>query len=131
MSAAKWTGAATRTATKAAFSFPDVCTISGPGASTVDDYGNATSTPTTIAANVPCMPPRALTAQERQVAGATAGTSTLVFEMPAVFNGSALEFGGSATVQLAARSPFSAKTFQVVGRLPDDGVLLKVLVTEG
>lgn len=105
--------------------YPDTMTITNNGPSSTDSYGNTTTTPSTVASNVPCVV-REMTAKEEAQAGGLEGLRAQVIETVTTH---AIEAQYTLTVN--ARSPFGARAFQVVGSLPTSGPRLKVLVTEG
>lgn len=94
---------------------PDLCTISTPGASTVDDYGNATNTPSSIS-SVPCKY-EALSAFEQSRAGSVAAFATHAIKLPMFWNGEVVTVGANASILVAARDPYPALSFTVTGQL--------------
>lgn len=88
------------------------CTVSTPGASSVDDYGNTSNTPSTVSGVKCSFMERA--AYENMIGGALTASGDVV-----MFFEAGASLSPSATVSAAADTAFNepAVTFQLVGMI--------------
>lgn len=91
------------------------------------DMGN-TNTETVLASDVPCRL-KASSAQERQIAGATEGSTAYTVRMPYWQNETPIQLDSTCYLDIAARDGgVAAQTLHVIAPLPGSGTLIDVVV---
>jgi hypothetical protein len=70
-------------------------------------------------------------ADEKQLAGATQSGTAFTVRMPAWSNGDAVQVQARGEIEIAARDGIAARTLKIVAPLPNQGLWIEVVGTEG
>lgn len=122
----RYNAAATRLAAKAAFAFPDVCTIESPNETF--SRGQVAQNFSTLHEAVPCLG-RPLGGSERMVNESLSAVETEEWLMPAQMGGVEIAIKANHRFTVAARGAQGARTYQVTSVGNAAGVYLKIFAT--
>lgn len=124
--AVEYTQMATEVAALSASDMPDLCTIQGV-TDTDDNRGGWDTTYATSLANVPCRFSDGA-GMEQVISGAPQGEMDGVIYLPARLSGAAIGLTVKKRIVVAARDLEPARTFEVIGFGPGEGVLVSAVV---